>query len=325
MSDGSALTESATIQSICQGQRRTQTYTDSKGNFSFEFGSRIPGANGAGVADASNSSVSSSVNVRDLQSCELQAALPGFASDVIELSTHLSDFQTADVGRIVLHRMGNVEGLTISVTSAAAPDSARKALEKGRDQAKKQKWDEALKSFQKAVEIYPKYAVAWFEIGRIQLQNNEADAARNSFNQALAADAKYANPYRGLAQLALKERKWQELIDVTEKLLALNPLNFPDAWFFNSIGNVQLQKLDAAERSARQALKLDEDHHIPKIDYVLALVLAQKHEYQDAAAHMRQFLQLATVPADIEEAQKQLASIEKLAAATGTPALNQAK
>ena len=74
---------------------------------------------------------------------ELLAELPGFTSQPVDLSSRLSTFESTDIGRLVLHRMGQVEGLTISATSAMAPKDAQKAYEKGREKAGKEKWDEA--------------------------------------------------------------------------------------------------------------------------------------------------------------------------------------
>ena len=68
---------------------------------------------------------------RNWRDCELLAVLPGFSSQPIDLNSRLTTFESADIGRLVLHRMGQVEGLTISATSAMAPKDARKAYEKG--------------------------------------------------------------------------------------------------------------------------------------------------------------------------------------------------
>src|SRR5215475_1840332 len=55
--DGSELPQGAAIQTICRGQKQpTNTYTDSKGNFSFELGSsRSTLTSSAGVTDADTS------------------------------------------------------------------------------------------------------------------------------------------------------------------------------------------------------------------------------------------------------------------------------
>jgi hypothetical protein len=120
LDDGNKLTESASIETVCKGQKRTETHTDSHGNFSFQFGGRF--ANPTEIqADAETSSrliLPGRPDSRNLQGCELQASLPGFTSDVIQLTGRFTGDESADVGRIVLHRLNNVEGFTISATTA---------------------------------------------------------------------------------------------------------------------------------------------------------------------------------------------------------------
>jgi len=315
--DGSALTESVSIQTVCKGQKRTETHTDSHGNFSFQIGGSSGVSNDIGFdADTSSRSVAGGrPDRRDLRDCDLQASFAGFTSDSIPLEGRFSGYENADVGRIVLHRLAHVEGFTISATSAQAPGAARKALEKGQEQQKKGKWDDAQKSLEKAVTIYPKFAVAWFELGRVQLQKNDPASARKSFQQSLAADSKYVSPYHGLTQIAQREQNWQELIQISEKLLALNPVSFPDAWLSNALGHYCLQHLAAAEKSARRGLELDTEHHVPKLEYLLGLILVKKPDYDGATQHLRVFLSLATKPVDITEGQKQLDEIVRLSAA----------
>jgi len=328
--DGTELTEAAAVRTICKGQTRTQAYTDSHGSFSFELGNRMP-AMSAGIAEADTSYDNSVMGAngnsgqmanRQWRDCELQAALSGFTSEVLELSTKVSDaasIGSVDVGRIVLHRMGGVQGFTVSATSALAPSGAKKVFEKGRQQEKKEKWDDAQQSFEKAVAMYSHYAVAWFELGRLQLKKKDLAGARHSFEQALAADPKFVSPYQGLSDLAMQEQKWQEVVDDTKKVVALNPVSFPDAWFRNALGNYHLGDLAAAENSARQGIKLDATHQYPKMEYFLAVLLMKRGAYQESYDHMRLYSHLVTSPTDVDEAQKQLAEIARLSASAGTP------
>ena len=78
------------------------------------------------------------------RNCELQAVLPGFTSQVVEVARQPLELGMTDVGTIVLHRLSQVAGLTISATSARAPAKARKEYEKGCELEKKEKWDSAL-------------------------------------------------------------------------------------------------------------------------------------------------------------------------------------
>jgi tetratricopeptide (TPR) repeat protein len=334
LDDGTRLTDSALIQSNCKGRIRTEGYTDSNGHFSLEINGLKQSSAARGVDQAMDSSQPGlgqdqsdtrlgptrlgSDSLRDYwRDCELQAVLPGFTSQVVEMAAHVQgDLGITDIGTIVLHRLNQVQGLTISATSARAPAKAKKEYEKGRDLEKREKWDPALMSFQKAVEVYPEYAIAWFEMGRVQVKKGDLLAARQSFQKSLSADSKFVSPYQELAQLALRDKQWQEVVDNTDALLKLNPINFPVDWLLNAAGNFYLQHLDAAEKSARRGLELDGQHQIPKLEYLLAAILAQKHDYAGALEHVRNYLRLAPHAADAETAQKQAEELDRLSAKT---------
>jgi tetratricopeptide repeat protein len=323
--DGSLVTESASIQTVCKGQTHTETHTDSHGAFSFEFGGVIAGSDERQVDSETNAETNSGSTLpghpdrRNVEDCELRASLPGFTSDTIQLAGRFSGYEHTDIGRIVLHRLRNVEGFTISTTTALAPGSAMKGFEKGQQQEKKGQWDEAQKSFERAVAIYPKFAAAWSELGRVQMRRNDAAGARHSFQQAIAADSKYINPYVGLTQLAMREHSWKELAEVSDKLLALNPVSFPDVWFSNTVAYYSLENFAAAEKSARRGLQVDTEHRVARLEYALGMVLIKKPDYQEAAEHLRAFLRLTTKPAEIAEAQKQLNEIAHLSAQLAKP------
>ncbi|MFY9559970.1 MAG: tetratricopeptide repeat protein [Terriglobales bacterium] len=316
--DGTPMTDAALIQSICKGAVRDEGYTDSKGGFTISLGSArgLVGSvqqSGAGVAGSGLRP-----NSRDMRECDLRAVLPGFSSNTVQLSKKGLDLGSSDVGTVVLHRLSQVEGFTVSATSAQAPEKARKSFEKGRESEHKEKWDEARKKFTEAVELYPRYAVAWLELGRTELHENNVAAARSAFHHAAQADAKFISPYQELAQLALKERQWPELVSTTEQVLKLNPVSFPQYWFLNGLGSYFLQSFDNAEKSVRQGLLVDGQHEFPKMEYLLGMILVQKHDYQGALAHVRNYIQLAPKASDLETAQKQIAELERLSAAAGS-------
>jgi len=314
--DGSPVSESVTIESICGGRKRVETYTDSRGSFSFELKKK----NNTGVMQSADISSSNdegfskgggSFQYRD---CELEAVLPGFSSDVVQIAATMSSMiETTDVGRIVIRPIGGSEASVLSATSLAAPGSAKKAMDKAREQEKKNKVEDAEKSLQKAVEIYPQYAAAWTELGRLQYANHDTASAQHSFQQALAADPKYAKPYLGLAQLEAQSAHWQNAVDLTNKLLAMNS-SYSMAWLIQGIGQYNLQQFDAAETSARSGLKVDNDHRLPRLEHLLGLVMASKGDYVQAAEHMRAFLKYSTAPSEQAEGQKLLAEIEKRSA-----------
>ena len=316
LDDGTPLTEPAAIETICFGDRHTVAYTDSHGSFSFQFGDPSLIAN-ADLSDASNTMMTlgqSQQQQRGWKECEIQAVLAGFTSEVVELASRMNTLESGDMGRVTLHRLAQVEGSSISVTSALAPSSARKALDNARQAEKKGQWDKAQQSLEKAVHIYPKYASAWFELGRVQMHQNDLVSAKQSFAQSVSADPRYVNPYDGLAQLAFRSQQWPDVVDNTNKLLSLDPVDFPIAYFLNGVANYYLRNLDAAEKTVRQGIKVDDGHRIPKLHYLLGMILLQKGDYQGASASLKQYLQLTKQPAEIAEAQKELTEIERLSA-----------
>jgi len=213
-----------------------------------------------------------------------------------------------------LHRLSNIQSLTLSATSAAASDPARKELEKGYELEKKSDWDAALQSFQKAIELYPRYAVAWFEVGRIKFLKGQVADAKQAFNKSIQADPQYVNPYLGMAQMAFQAQNWQETADWTAKVLSMNPTNSPNTWFLNGYANFNLGKIAEAEKSAREGLKVDSEHHFPRLEYLLGMTLMQRKDYAGANEHLQAFLHAVNSPREIEEAKKELDEIARLSA-----------
>jgi tetratricopeptide (TPR) repeat protein len=331
MEDGTAPTDSATIQLVCHGSPRSIGHTDSKGAFSIDLNNHASQMTSADASEnaslsyngpvgslpsaypsnpGNGGSAQQGVADRDLMGCDVQAVLAGFRSDILHLSSRRS-LDDSDIGTMIMHRLANVEGSTISVTTAMAPKDAKKAMERARNFLKKGKWEDARKEFEKAVQIYPRYAVAWAELGRVQEHLNNLEAARKSFAMALQADGKLVTPYLELALMAASEEKWQEVSDYTDRALKLNPVDFPQAYLLNSMSNFYLKKMDAAEKSARAGIERDAEHRFPKMNELLGSVLIEKQDYAGAAEQFRKYIRYAPEGSDTSSARKQLADIER--------------
>ena len=317
--DGTPLSDRAAIQSNCRGAVKTEAYTDSKGNFSFEFGrnrnriSEIGSASDSpGIAQLPNQMQRSMS--RDLRECQLTAVLPGFVSQTVDLATKDRDMGSLDVGRIVVQRMAKVEGMTIS--AKPVPEAARKNYFKGLEEKQKGKLGQAQEKFQKAVQAYPEYASAWLELGRVQNEQKDPTSARESFRKSIAADSTSLPPYQELAQLEAQDKQWQELADTTDQMIKIDPSNYPQFWFFNGVSKYYLNRIDDAENSMVQGIKVDSAHKVPKMEYVLGVIRMQKGDRAGAAEHLHKFLALVPAGPEAEDAQKKLQLVENASAAT---------
>src|ERR1700690_1625604 len=208
-------------------------------------------------------------------------------------------------------------GETVSVTTLAAPPEARAAYDKGIRAYNKQKWPEAQKNLQKAVEIYPQFAAAWYSLGVCLGSQNKPGDAVAAYRRSIDADPKFPEPYVQLAAVEINDSKWEEAADVSGKVILLDPQHFPEAYLYNSVANLQLLKFDAAERSAREAIRTDTDHKYPKAEQMLGLALANEKDYVGAKSHLTAYLALEKNPTELALARKQLAVIEQAAADAG--------
>jgi tetratricopeptide (TPR) repeat protein len=324
MDDGSQPNPNIRIERVCGGIPRLEAHTDSKGRFSFQVGQDLsvdtdasdPSSgkqpNGQWASSQSNGASGTS-RMDPLWNCELRAAYPGYRSDVVDLSMRRS-LDNPDVGTIILHHLGNVQGTTISVTTALAPKHAQKDYEKGTQLAQKGDLVNAEKRFEAATAAYPKYAIAWFALGRIDEIQGKTEDADKAFEAAIAADNKYVSPYDALAALDLRQAKWQDAADYSNHAIDLDPVEFPDAFWSNALANYELKKADASEKSVRALLTLDTAHKYPQAENLLAHLLADKGNYLDAADHLRAYLALAPNAKDAAAARENLAKLQQATA-----------
>jgi tetratricopeptide (TPR) repeat protein len=318
--DGSQPNTNIRIERVCGGSPRLETHTDGKGKFSFQVGQNLlvddDAADGtpgplfgrSGQPTGSGRSMNNSMN--PLWNCELRAAYPGYRSDTVQLATRRT-LDDPDVGTIILHHLTNVQGSTISLTSALAPKRAQKDYEKGLQSAQKGKFEDAEKYLEEATASYPKYAVALFTLGEVQKRQGQTENARKSFQSAIQADGKYVSPYDRLAVLSGQEGKWDDAASLSKKVIELNPVEFPSAFWCNAVANYNLNKPTEAEKSAKELIKLDTGHKYPDAESLLGEILLSKGEYSEAATHLRTYLTLVPKAKNAEQIKQMLLKIDE--------------
>jgi tetratricopeptide (TPR) repeat protein len=322
LQDGSAPPQPALIERICTGQAHPEGYTDSKGTFSIRLGQELEVTPDASETPDRNTATranpSGGIKDSQLVNCDLRFVLNGFRSELVSLSNR-KYMDNPDIGTVLLHPQSSVEGLTLSATTALAPKDAGKAYQRGLDALKKNKADDAEKEFEKAVDLYPKFAAAWFELGRVHERFAHMEEARYAYTQSIAADSKFVFPYERLYLLGFKESKWKEVADNSDRVQRLDPMDYPAAYYYNAIANLQLNNLEAAEKSARQSVTLDTKGANPQGMYVLGVILARKKDYTGAAENLRAYLKAAPDGKEAGDARKHLADLDRMLASAAPP------
>jgi tetratricopeptide (TPR) repeat protein len=299
--DGSPVPVGIAIQKLCSTVAQTVAWTDPKGNFSFQWGntsavaldaSQSGGRTSSGVLGTLQGAIGPSSNASSMGNsaglnagpsgavlhCELRASLAGFRSDTISMMGRRPT-DNPDLGLIVLHRVGSGEsGSTVSAAHLAVPKAAADQFRKAMKAEHAGDKHGAAKSFERATALYPAYAEAWMELGLLKGRDKEwADSAR-----------------------------------CLDEGLKLNPDAYPQAWYADAMAHYYLNEFDPAERSAREAVRLDPAGRNLRAGYVLGMILAQKHDYKNAAAQLRTYLEKAPNAPDAVQVKAQLAEIESL-------------
>ena len=330
---GTPVPNDAVVERVCNNRVRQEVYASSRGDFSMQLGSRADSfvdASGDPVSQYGAASKDSMMGIprRELTNCELRASAAGFHSAVISLVGLDTFARRIDVGVIVVQRATKIEGMTLSAMPYKAPKDARTAYAKGLEAERKANLASARKHFEMAVEIYPKYASAWFQLGTVLQKENLKDEARRAYTQATTIDTGFLPPYMSLASMAYEEENWTVLLTLTDHILDRDPLNHVDltgyyiadldpfncteAYFYNAIANYKLNKIEAAEKSGLKAEHVDLLTRFPQLHLLLAEIFARKNDYATAISEVQTYLELAPHAKNADQAREQLAKLEKL-------------
>lgn len=186
---------------------------------------------------------------------------------------------------------------------------ARKAFLAGASALAESNLHVAEKEFKRAVKIEPGYARAWSCLGVEWDLKAVSDEARAAWEKAVAADPGYAPAAAHLSSMLLVEHEDREALRVTSAAVAAGVTDNPVVFFDNAVANAHLGNRQAAERSARQALRLDSANEVPRAEYLLGMLLAEKHETAEAVEHLRRYLALAPGAGDAAEVRKEIAEL----------------
>ena len=298
LNDGGEARPGILVQRVCGTSVMAEARTASDGRFV--------------LARSANKSLDPEASAQDgaagTLGCEIRASLSGYMTASVPAGNGRSDGGEV---LILLHGMTGLQDMTVSATNLLAPKDARKAYEKGLDAERRHSPDQAQQAFLNAVKIYPRYAAAWLELGKVYEQRDHRAEARDAYTRSAAADAAYLFPYEQLYRLDLRESRWQEAADTSTKVLRLDPYEFPQAYYANALANLQLNRLDEAERSARETVKLEGAQAEPRGNYVLGVVLWRKGDLSGAEEKIQAFLSTSTAGVDQANAQRALAAIQQ--------------
>jgi hypothetical protein len=306
LEDGNPLQEPVVVELRCGGRVERQTHTTIRGGFSFRFDDHaqtewadasvgMPGFGGfgrsGGLQDDGWGSRPGGDMTLDLSACDITAAVPGFRSNTLSPGIRRA-LDNPDVGTIVLSRIENVGGTTISLTTLAAPRRAKSRYERALRElgGSKPNLDRVDRDLNEAVKEFPEFAAAWKLLADVRLRQEDETGARRAYEEAIEADSNYVTPYLALAEMELRAGHWPEVSRLSGRILELNA-ELPEAHFLHALSSHNLGKPDLAESSVRKIRSGPGIERFPQTYYLLALILSERGEYALAADELQLFLE----------------------------------
>jgi len=149
-------------------------------------------------------------------------------------------------------------------------------------------------------------------MGTLREKKLQIDDASMAYSRALRIDSHLLPAYLGLARIAFRGKRWQEVIQFTDQLVSIDSLGFPVAYLYNAAANFNLENLPAAKKSARKFQSLDTEHERPQVYLLLGDILAREGDYAGAAEQKRTFLTIVPDADDAKEIKGQVKVLEEL-------------
>src|SRR5260221_1523900 len=169
-----------------------------------------------------------------------------------------------------------VRSPVVAATALALPPKAQNTYSEACAALKHKKTESAEMHLRNAVQEYPSYSVAWVTLGQLLAAESHTENARNAWAQGAAVGPQYGPAYLCLAEIAARQKAWDELLQLSIRALDLDPITTAISYEYNAAANLRTNKLNAAEKSALHALSIDKDNADPLARFLLAHIYESK-------------------------------------------------
>ena len=219
----------------------------------------------------------------------------------------------------LLPPLTNVRGPVVAAAALAVPSKAKNEYLKACDALEQKKTESAEKHLHKAVKEYSNYGAAWVTLGQILAAQNHSEEARNACSQGSTAVPEYVPAYLCLADMASRDKEWGEVLQLSNRALAVDPNSIALAYEYNAAANLRMNKLDDAEKGALRAVQIDKDNREPRAHFLLAQIYEAKRDRANEIIQLREYLKFAANSDDTSALQQLLSQLEKQGVAAGNP------
>lgn len=208
-------------------------------------------------------------------------------------------------------------GGVVAADALKIPHNAQKEFERAKRLLNEKKdLIRSIAALQRAIELYPGYADAYFLLGSAQIQINANSAAEESLKKAIALNAHLKAAYYSLAVLLFGERRYSEEKDLLFEAEELDGTDwhwpFELARCYAQQGQWDIALRYGLTASARSDVP-------PRIHLLLADVYANSNKSRDAVGELELFTELDPKSAYIDRVREVLPILRQRATASSLP------
>jgi len=200
----------------------------------------------------------------------------------------------------------------VSTRELKIPGKARGEYIKGLGSLAKKDFAGSLSHFKKAAQAFPDYYEAYYHVGVVETTLGQLDEAMQAFQKAIdLSGGSYAWAEFGIGYLLYREGKPEEAVTIIRRGLEKDESSH-DAYFILGLALLRLNRLDEAERSAREALL--RNPNFAEAYLLLSDAYGRRHEYRAQLQGLDAYLKLEPNGSDSERVRQAREAVLKIIA-----------
>ncbi len=184
---------------------------------------------------------------------------------------------------------------TLCQALSVNPNSASAWANSGNALNQLERWQDALRYFEKAIDLDDKFINAYFSQGVAYFQLGLMSQACDSFRHLLAIQSDYVEAYRYFLEALIQTKQWQQALDFSEQLFELQGETAENLWQQARILK-ELKRSDEALIKIDKAIKLAPE--LRAIHAIRGLILMSLNNPQEAIISLQ--IALEDQPNDVE-------------------------
>ena len=151
------------------------------------------------------------------------------------------------------------------------------------------KTDEAIRHFEKALQINPEYHNSHFNLGLASFQKGKIEEAIGHYRAAIQAEPNFAKAYCNLGVAYFQEGKTEQAVGSYFRAIEIKP-DYVDALYNAGLSLYHLRRVEEAIQYFGKAIEIDPA--LADAYYYLGLCWDQKGDLQEAIRNYEQFIKL---------------------------------